>query len=141
MNPRDRKLLPVSPDEWMKHALSDLKFAKLGQKKKDILYQQICFHAQQAAEKALKAVLLYRKIDFPLTHDIEGLIDIFDKAGIPVPSDFQGAGVLTPYAVETRYPGNLDEMTEKEVKEAITLAEKIVKWAEENISKKNPRRS
>ena len=38
MNPRDRKLLPVSPDEWMKHALSDLKFAKLGQKKKDILY-------------------------------------------------------------------------------------------------------
>jgi hypothetical protein len=32
-------------------------------------------------------------------------------------------------------------MTEKEVKEAITLAEKIVKWAEENISKKNPRRS
>jgi hypothetical protein len=33
-----------------------------------------------------------------LTHDIEGLIDIFDKAGIPVPSDFQGAGVLTSYS-------------------------------------------
>jgi HEPN domain-containing protein len=136
MNPRDRKLLPGSPDEWMKHALSDLKFAKLGQKKKDILYQQICFHAQQAAEKALKAVLLYRKIDFPLTHDIEGLIDIFDKAGIPVPSDFQSAGVLTPYAVETRYPGNWDEMTEKEVNEAIKLGSKIVTWSKKYIKER-----
>jgi len=71
-----------------------------------------------------------------LTHDIEGLIDIFDKAGIPVPSDFQGAGVLTPYAVETRYPGNWDEMTEKEVKEAIKLGSKIVTWSKKYIKER-----
>lgn len=136
MNPPGRKRLPASSDEWLKHALSDLKLARLGQKKKDILHQQTCFHAQQAAEKAFKAVLLHRKVDFPLTHDIEELMDIFDKAGIPLPSDFQDAGILTPYAVETRYPGHWDEITEKEVNEAIKLAEKIVKWAEENISKK-----
>jgi HEPN domain-containing protein len=79
MNPPGSKRLPTSPDEWLMHALSDLKLGKLGQKNKGILRQQICFHAQQAAEKAFKAVLLYRKVDFPLTHDIEELMDIFGR--------------------------------------------------------------
>jgi HEPN domain-containing protein len=136
MNPPGSKRLPTSPDEWLTHALSDLKLGKLGQKNKGILRQQICFHAQQAAEKAFKAVLLYRKVDFPLTHDIEELMDIFDKAGILLPSDFQNAGTLTPYAVETRYPGYWDQITAKEVKEAISLAEKIVNWANKYIAKK-----
>lgn len=43
--------MPVSPEEWLIHAVSDLKFAKLGRKDSDILYEQICFHAQQAVEK------------------------------------------------------------------------------------------
>jgi len=136
MNPPGSKHLPASPDEWLTHALSDLRLGKLGQKNKGILRQQICFHAQQAAEKAFKAVLLYRKVDFPLTHDIEELMDIFDKAGILLPSDFQNAGILTPYAVETRYPGYWDQITAKEVKEAINLAENIVNWANKYIAKK-----
>ena len=136
MNPQGSKHLPASPDEWLTHALSDLKLGKLGQKKKGILRQQICFHAQQAAEKAFKAVLLYCKVDFPLTHDIEELMDIFDKAGILLPSDFQNAGILTPYAVETRYPGYWDQITAKEVKEAINLAENIVNWANKYIAKR-----
>ncbi len=136
MNPPGSKRLPASPDEWLTHALSDLKLGKLGQKNKGILRQQICFHAQQAAEKAFKAVLLYRKVDFPLTHDIEELMDIFDKAGILLPSDFQNAGILTPYAVETRYPGYWDEITEKEVSEAIKLASKIVTWSKKYITER-----
>lgn len=48
----------------MAHALSDLNLARLGQEKEDILHEQICFHAQQAVEKALKAVLLFNKVDF-----------------------------------------------------------------------------
>ena len=58
MNQKPEKRLPASPEEWLYHALSDYKFAKLGKGGKDILPQQICFHAQQAVEKALKAVLL-----------------------------------------------------------------------------------
>ena len=136
MSPPGSKRLPASPDEWLTHAFSDLKLGKLGQKSKGILRQQVCFHAQQAVEKAFKAVLLYRKVDFPLTHDLEELMDILDKAGIPLPSGFEDAGMLTPYAVETRYPGYWDEITKKEVKEAISLAEKIVKWVKKYISKK-----
>ena len=58
MNPPEKKRLPASPEEWLVHAKSDLKLARLGKESKDVLPQQICFHAQQAVEKAFKAVLL-----------------------------------------------------------------------------------
>ena len=105
MNPPSRKRFPSTPEEWLSHARSDLILAKLGVEHQDVLYHQICFHAQQAVEKALKAVLLFYRIDFPLTRDIDELIDIFEGAGISPPSHFSDAGSLTPYAVETRYPG------------------------------------
>ena len=90
------------------------------------LPRQICFHAQQAAEKALKAVLLFHKIDFVWTHDITELTDIFEEAGITLPEDFQDAGELTPYAVESRYPveefiNTLEESEQKKVPGKNTL--------------------
>jgi len=45
------------------------------------------------------------------------------------------AGILTPYAVETRYPGYWDAITENEVEEATKLATKVVKWARKYIVK------
>ena len=72
-----------------------------------------------------------------LTHDIEELIDIFNKAGISLPSDLLEAGSLTPYAVETRYPGYWGAITQNDVDEALMLAEKVVTWAEETITKKD----
>lgn len=136
MKPHERKRLPVSPEEWLSHAVSDLKLAKLGRDESDILYEQICFHAQQSVEKAFKAVLLFRKIDFPLTHDIEELIDISSEAGIAMPSEVMDAGILTPYAVETRYPGYQERITELDVNEAIIIAERVIAWAKEYIKSK-----
>jgi HEPN domain-containing protein len=135
MNPPRKKKIPSSPQEWLVHAESDLKLAKLGLNK-DILPEQICFHAQQTVEKTLKAVLLFYKIDFPFTHDLEELLDTFESAKISVPAHLLDVGILTPYAVETRYPGFWGEISESEVSEAISLAEKAVKWAEEIIKKK-----
>lgn len=43
-----------SPDDWLEHAASDLKVARLAHE--EILSEHVCFHAQQAAEKAIKAV-------------------------------------------------------------------------------------
>ena len=137
MNPPEKKGVPTSPDEWLKHAVSDLKFAQLGKNEKDILPQQICFHAQQAVEKTIKAVLLFCKIDFPLTHDIEELVDLLTNAGISLPQDIREVGILTPYAVETRYPGYWGEITEHDIDEAIHLAEKAIIWAKNVISNKS----
>ncbi|MBI5373882.1 MAG: HEPN domain-containing protein [Candidatus Schekmanbacteria bacterium] len=117
----------------MKHAQSDLELAKLGRKSKMVMNEQICFHSQQCAEKAVKAVLLFKEIDFPLTHDLEELLDILENSGIKLISMLTEAGKLTPYAVETRYPGYWGDLTNEDADESIELAEKILKWASKYI--------
>ncbi|MEW6685112.1 MAG: HEPN domain-containing protein [Candidatus Edwardsbacteria bacterium] len=134
MNPLHKRRSPVLPEEWLRHAKSDLKLAKLGLNQ-DILPEQICFHAQQAVEKAIKSVLFFRKIDFPFTHDLEELLDTLENAEISIPSDLLDVSILTPYAVETRYPGYWGEISKNEVAEAVQLAERTIKWAEEFIQK------
>ena len=72
--------IPGTSDEWISHAKSDLRMASLASADRLVLGIQACFHAQQAAEKAIKAVLLSRSIRFPLTHDIEDLFEIAEYA-------------------------------------------------------------
>lgn len=131
MNPKDGGKVPGSPDEWIDHAKSDLRIAHLAAGDELVLRSQACFHAQQAAEKAIKAVMLSQRIRFPLTHDIEELLEIAESNGLALPEDVAEAGNLTPYAVEARYPGYWHEITEDDLKEAIRLAEITVKWADE----------
>ena len=62
------------------------------------------FHAQPAVEKSVKAVLASREYDFPLTHDLEGLLERYGHVDIEVPAELDGgAGLLTPYAVRHRW--------------------------------------
>jgi HEPN domain-containing protein len=61
------------------------------------------FHAQQTAEKSIKAVLTSRAIRFPWTHDLSLLIDLLVDAGIPGPPDARDLPSLTPFAAEFRY--------------------------------------
>lgn len=118
-----------SPEEWLRHAQSDLNLARLASHQPDVLPEQACFHAQQATEKAVKAVLLYRRIVFPFTHDIEELLELAKQGGVTLPSDVAESGVLTPYAVETRYPSSLEDIEPVQVDEAIRVAEHVVQWA------------
>ncbi|MHB9028310.1 MAG: HEPN domain-containing protein [Candidatus Latescibacterota bacterium] len=127
--------LTTSPSDWLLNARSNLRFAIIGLGETGILPHHICFHAQQAAEKALKAVLLYYKVDFPPVHDIQQLLRSLEKAGITFPYDVQGAEILTPYAVETRYPGYWGNIGSEDVREAIQIAELVVEWAERVILK------
>lgn len=120
---------PGSPEDWLVHAESDLNLARIAQTQKDVLPEQACFHAQQAAEKALKAVLLFKKIDFPLVHDIEELLELAKQNGLVLSREVNDAGALTPYAVEARYPGHLEELTPGDVDEAIRIAEAAFTWA------------
>ena len=126
---RRKRSKPGSPEEWLAHAESDLNLARLGKDRDDILPEQVCFHAQQAAEKGLKAILRRRKIEFPFIHDIEALLEIMTQSGLVAPADVAEAGTLTPYAVEARYPGYEEEITPSQVAEAIGLAERVVTWA------------
>ena len=69
----------------------------------DIADDVIGFHVQQAVEKALKAFLVYRSINFRRTHDIRELLDLLKDNKIEVPPWVDGLDLWTPYAVEYRY--------------------------------------
>ncbi|MBI5789458.1 MAG: HEPN domain-containing protein [Candidatus Schekmanbacteria bacterium] len=125
-----------SPQEWLNHAQSDLAFARLGLKSEEVLAAQVCFHAQQAVEKVLKMFMLYNKIPFPPVHDIETLIEIVQHAGLQLPEWANEAADLTPYAVETRYPGHWETFQDTEVHKALEIARQAIEWAKMIIAVK-----
>jgi HEPN domain-containing protein len=137
MKKRRKKLLPTSPQEWLNHAMSDLALARLGMNSNDVLPEQVCFHAQQAVEKAIKSVLLHNKIPFPLVHDLEVLINIARHEKLQLPAWAENVAVLTQYAVETRYPGLWEDIKETDVTKALKIAQKAVEWAKSVVEHKN----
>ncbi len=85
------------------------------------------FHAQQAVEKSLKAVLFAHGVEFRRTHDLYELADKLEQVGIALPISADDLGQLNPYAVDFRYDGQLDSMLSKEAGEAMTR--EILVWA------------
>ncbi len=67
------------------------------------LWEACCFHAQQAAEKALKAYLAHAGVSFPYTHSIEELVDLACETEERFDRFREGGRMLTPYAVQVRY--------------------------------------
>ena len=117
-----------SPEYWFQYAESDLELAKL--KSSNILFETLCFHIQQAVEKAMKALLISKSVEFPKTHNLKILIDLLPD-DLSVPEKILKSAWLTEYAVSSRYPGDYDPITEEEYKKALSLAEYIVKWVQD----------
>jgi HEPN domain-containing protein len=63
MPPNDRD--PTTPDEWLRRARSNLARARASHNLPEVLYEDLCLDAQQAAEKAIKALLVHRQVRFP----------------------------------------------------------------------------
>ena len=85
-----------TPQEWLRRAKSNLARAKQP-KPTEAFWEDLCFDTEQAAEKAVKAVLIFRAIDFPKTHDIRALLTLLDAAQPHVPPDIWDAVDLTDY--------------------------------------------
>ena len=98
---------PTDPRAWLARARSNLNLASLSDHQ-GIFLEDFCFEAQQAVEKALKAICVRDGLDFPKTHSLVVLYDILESSGLQVPSRVRDAEVLTQFAVQARYPG-LDE--------------------------------
>jgi len=90
---------------WLTKALHDLTAARTVAASAEPLFDVGAFHCQQAAEKAVKAYLVFRDRPFPKTHDVAELIDRAGdyEAGFSQWRDT--AGRLTQYATDARYPG------------------------------------
>ena len=113
--------------EWLQWANADLQVAKLTDDER-IAPQIAAFHPQQAAEKALKALLVQEQIDFPHTHSIGVLLALLEQAGISRVQDLIDATGLTRYAVSTRYPGEDEPVRSAEAQDAAALATRVFDW-------------
>jgi HEPN domain-containing protein len=94
------------------------------------------FHAQQAVEKCLKAVLAHNGIEFPYTHDLDGLTELCRSNDIDVPAQLADIDQLSPYGVQLRYgasrPGALDR------DQALRWASDAIAWAQSVIDPPRP---
>lgn len=122
---------PEDPREWLNRARSDLLLAR--SEEEGIYLEDLCFHAQQAAEKAIKALLIRHDVEFPYVHDIAELLTLLERAGHMLPGPIREGARLTRFAVFTRYPGIGAPITYEEYEEAIKLAEEIIRWAHKEI--------
>ncbi len=118
---------PESVAEWMRYARGDLALAKPSADP-EVLLAQLCFHAQQAAEKAIKAVLIHFGVEPPWTHSIAQLIGLLPTEA-PKPPPLLAAASLTAYAVTSRYPRRARDVTDDEYRQALCLAQAVVQWA------------
>lgn len=121
-----------SPTDWLKRARSNL--IRAGQSKHEkVFWEDLCFDAQQAVEKALKALLIYHNMPFRFVHDIAELLTVLENNGIELPANIRKSAELTDYAVGARYPGPMEPVTEDEYKDAVDIAEKVILWVESFI--------
>ena len=130
MSPPER-FPPDDLREWMNRARSNLALAKnriLG-----AYLEDLCFGAQQAAEKAIKAVMLAREVEFPYVHDLGSLLSLLEETGEAVPEAVRTAVSLTTYAATTRYPNADSPVAEREYREAVIIVEAVVQWAKERL--------
>ena len=92
--------------EWVRKAEADFEVASiLGRKKKKTVYGAVCFHAQQCAEKYLKAFLTAQRKKFPKTHNLTNLLSLAAQIDPSLNLIHDLVKGLSPFAVEFRYPG------------------------------------
>ncbi len=122
---------PDDPREWLNRARSNLALEK--NRIPEAYLEDLCFKAQQAAEKAVKALMIGRKIEYPYVHDLARLLSLLEEMGESVPDGVRKAEKLTLYALVTRYPGVVRPVAIQEYRQAIELAEAVVQWVEERL--------
>ncbi len=122
-----------SPQEWLRFAKGNLELARRDEPPGG-LWEPLCFEAQQAAEKAVKAVLIHLGVDFPRTHNLQVLLGLVEATGLKVPPEIWEADQLTEYTMEGRYPGGTEPLSQDEHRQAQALAEAVVRWAERQVS-------
>lgn len=111
------------PLSWVKYAEEDHLAARSALRRRLPLTNVACFHAQQCAEKYLKAMLVARGYAFLKVHDLLVLKNECEQAGILAPISEDQLSLLSYYAVRARYPG--DAPTPDDAHEAMAIAQTV----------------
>ena len=117
-------------ERWLDKAEDDLRFAELGLK--EGFYSQVCFLSQQAAEKSLKAYLVFKGEVYPKTHKLTDLGSVCAKLSGNFSKFFEDFRILDEFYIPTRYPdaapGSLKDSapSKKRAEEALKIAHKVL---------------
>jgi HEPN domain-containing protein len=130
---RSERLPPDTPGEWLNRAESDLAIA--GSRIEGAYLEDLCYHAQQSVEKALKALLLRLVGEFPYIHDIGELLNTLKKVNVVVPGDVLLSAALTEYAVSGRYPGFDEPVTSEQWRDAVAKASEVMEWVKAELAR------
>jgi len=96
------------------------------------------FHAQQAAEKLLKAALAAHGVIYPRTHRLGDLLDLARDHGLAVPEEFEALHRLTPFAVEYRYEFFAEEADRPLDRDAVCQeVQRLRAWVEHYLATKS----
>jgi len=128
-----KRFPPDDPREWLNRARSNLVLAR--KTNPDVYLEDNCFDAQQAAEKAIKAVFIHRGENFPYIHNLEDLLKRLERNGLKVPKYVRKAHELTRFASEARYPGASGPVSKREHRHFVLIAEAVLHWSERQIGK------
>ena len=125
---------------WIRKAESDLANAQLCLASARAL-DTVCFHAQQAAEKYLKAYLAAMEIEFPFVHNLEKLAELCTRQDTAFAALKPVCQALTPYAVELRYDEEFwpsADTARQAVEGAIAIKSFVLQHLPEEMKPKGP---
>lgn len=123
-----------SPDEvaearrWLGEAEEELVVVEVLLSDKRSPARAACFHAHLAAEKAMKALVIFRAVPLPKSHDLARLLQLLPPADASrlVRSDLVR---LSPWTIEGRYRADLTEPSDDEVRSLAAASKQVVETA------------
>jgi len=110
--------------EWVKRGEWDWRSAHLLFEAEAPVPETACYHAQQAVEKILKAFLISRGATAPRTHNLVALLDAAVELEPSVAGLKEACSLLTPYAVDLRYPGDIAVVEYIEAENALLMMDR-----------------
>ncbi|MBI5637235.1 MAG: HEPN domain-containing protein [Nitrospinae bacterium] len=123
----------ITIKRWFIKSEHDIKMAYAALLMADPLTDMACFHAQQCAEKSLKAFLVFHDRQVEKTHDLGKLVDAcgkLDGSFLVMLPDLRG---MSAYAITERYPDDWREILIDEAQEAVKKAEECMAFVKSKI--------
>ena len=119
-------VLVADTQAWFRRVRSDLRSAEVAYAADPAILEDVLFHCQQAAEKAMKGFLTWHQREFGKTHDLRQLGKTCAQIDPALAQLLERAMPLTRFAWEFRYPGAYAEPNDAQAQEALALAREVV---------------
>jgi len=111
---------------WLLRASEDLRAGRHDLTASPPLLNDVAFHAQQCAEKAMKAYLVHREQPFRKTHNLTELGGAVARLEPSLAELMRSASLMTEFAWRFRYPGELATVSQEDALRALDTAESVL---------------